>query len=75
MRKQAVENDRVEYDSKDGETACYGQSHRHGDSFVDGIWILEGVVFEGEVLVEGFDLIDDEECNDEGSVGFYRVLC
>ena len=67
MREQAVDNDRVEDDSDDREAARYGESHGHGNSFVHGIWILQGVVSERKVLVERFDFVDDEESNDEGS--------
>ena len=34
---------------------------------MDGIGVLEGLVFEGEGLVEGFGGVEDEETDDKGT--------
>ncbi len=43
------------------------KAQKDGYAFLGGKGIVEGIVFEGEGLVEGGDLIDGEEEGNESS--------
>lgn len=72
VREDAIEEEGVDDDEDKGEEAGDGEGVGDGDAFVDGVGVLEGDVSEGEVLVVGFDGVEDEEADDAGAVDRVR---
>lgn len=74
MRKEAIEEEGIEDNQAQREYAGDTEGDGNGDSLVLGVGVLEGGVGEGEVLVEGFDAIEDPEadytCTASASVRF-----
>lgn len=68
MREKAIEEEGVNDDEEEGKEAGDGEGVGDGDAFVDGVWVLEGEVSEGEVLVEGFDGVEDVKTDDAAAV-------
>lgn len=68
VREEAIEEEGVDDDEDKGEEAGDGEGVGDWDALVHGVWVLEGDVCEGEVLVEGFDGVEDEEADDTGAV-------
>ena len=68
MREYAVDNECIEgdYDSRDERTD--DKSSADGNSLMDRVWVLESVVLERKVLVEGFDGVECVEDDEEDSV-------
>lgn len=69
VREEAIEEEGVDDYEDEGEEAGDGEGVGYGDAFVDGVGVLEGDVSEGEVLVVGFNGVEDEEADDAGTVG------
>lgn len=63
MRKEAIEEEGIEDNQAQREYAGDTEGDGNGDSLVLGVGVLEGGVGEGEVLVEGFDAIEDPEAD------------
>lgn len=74
MRKQAIYNHCVysNYESGSSDDIDAEPEDRH--ALFDGIRVVEGVVLEGELLVERWDLVDDGEDSDQYTAGGVRQL-
>lgn len=68
MREQSIDEQRVDGDGNEGDNSGQAQGHGHRNRLVNGIGVLQGDVFEGERLVEGFDGIENVEAGDTGAV-------
>ena len=68
MREDAVDDKRIEgdYDSRDERTD--DESSTDGNPLMDCVRVLESVVLERKVLVEGFDGVECVEDDDEDAV-------
>lgn len=67
MREEAIEHERVDGDDDGGEDDDQGEEQGHGDPLVFGVRVAQGVVAEGERLVEGLDGVKGEEADCEGA--------
>jgi len=69
VREQAIDDECV--NSNDGSRSSndIDAEPLDGHAFLDGKGVVQGVVVEGEVLVERWDLVDDGEGSDEDTVG------
>lgn len=64
MREETVDEEGVDGDQDDGECTGDEEGIDDGDALMHGVGVLEGFVFEGEVLVEWFDGVEDVKAND-----------
>lgn len=67
VREQAIDEEGVDYNQGQGESAGDAEGVGDGDALVHGVGVLDGDVLEGEVLVVGFDGIDDPESDHTGT--------
>lgn len=65
MREDAVDDHGVEGDDDNGEADGENGGHGHGHALVLRVGIVQGPILEGEGLVEGLDLVDDDEHGEE----------
>lgn len=86
VREQAIDEEGVDYNQGQGESAGDAEGVGDGDALVHGVGVLDGDVLEGEVLMVGFDGIDDPEsdhagtgtvsyegCRCDGEVSYMRI--
>lgn len=73
MREEAIEEEGVDDDEKEGEEAGDGEGIYDWDAFVDGVGVLEGGACKGEVLVVGLDRVEDEEADYTGTEISVRI--
>jgi len=66
--KEAIDEEGVDGDDHHGEAKGEREGLLDRHMFVFGVWILDGNVSQGEVLVVRFDRVKDVESNDEGTV-------
>ena len=67
MREYAIDDECVEGDYDDGDYYHENEEQWHRDALFLGKRILDGVVLEGEVLVERFDGVEGVEGDEEDS--------
>ena len=65
MREEAVDDEGVEGYDEDGADGGDDEGPGDGDALVHGVGVLEGVVLQSEVLVEGLDGVEGEEGDGE----------
>lgn len=81
MREEAIDEEGVNDDEGEREGTGDTKGVCDWDALVDGVGILEGVVLEGEVLVVGFNGVEDPEANHAGAEwvsgfrGISRAIC
>jgi hypothetical protein len=63
----SVDEERVDGDYYDGADDRYEKQECDGDALGDGVGVVQGVVFEGKGLVEGFDGVESPEGEEEDS--------
>lgn len=68
MRKESIDDQCVYSNDDRGRENDIDAQPEYGYALFDGEWIVEGVVFERELLVEGWDLVDDCEGSNEHAV-------
>jgi len=66
--KQAIEEEGINDDEGEREGTGDAESVGDGDALVDGVGVLERDVGEGEVLMVGFDGVEDPEADDAGTM-------
>jgi hypothetical protein len=72
--EEAIDDEGVYYDDTGGDYAGEEEAEGDGDTFVDGVRVLERPVLLGEWLVVGFDAVEEVEAGKEDSVGLKSVL-
>jgi hypothetical protein len=68
VRKQAIDEQGVDDNEDQWETAGYAYGIGHGDAFMYGVRILDGDVVEGEVLVVRLNRVENGEAGNAGTV-------
>lgn len=68
VRKQAIDDQGVDNNEDEWESSGDAEGISHGDAFMYGIRILDGDVVEGEVLVEGLDLVENREADSADTI-------
>lgn len=67
MREEAIDEEGVDDDEGEREGTGDTKGVCDWDALVDSVWILEGVVLEREVLVVGFNGVEDPEADHTGA--------
>jgi hypothetical protein len=67
VREDAVDDHGVEDDDEHGESNGDDTGHGDGNAFMFGERVVQGVVVEGEGLVEGFDLVYEDKDSQENT--------